>query len=52
MRYVSTRSRDLEVKAGEVLLGALAPDGGLYIPAEWPALSAEEESRLAALLRD
>ena len=48
MRYVSTRSRDLEVKAGEVLLGALAPDGGLYIPAEWPALSAEEGEAIAS----
>ncbi len=47
MRYVSTRSRDLEVEAGDVLLGALAPDGGLYIPADWPVLTDDEGQAIA-----
>ena len=47
MRYVSTRSRNLEVEAGDVLLGALAPDGGLYLPADWPVLTDEEGEAIA-----
>ncbi len=47
MRYVSTRSRDLEAEARDVLLGALAPDGGLYLPADWPVLSDAEGEMIA-----
>ena len=47
MRYVSTRSGDLEAEARDVLLGALAPDGGLYLPADWPVLSDAEGEAIA-----
>ncbi len=46
MRYLSTRSGD-EAGACEVLLGGLAADGGLYLPARWPRLSADTCRRLA-----
>jgi threonine synthase len=39
MRYVSTRGSAPDVGFAQALLGGLAPDGGLYMPAEWPALS-------------
>jgi threonine synthase len=38
VRYVSTRGDAPELGFAEVLLGGLAPDGGLYVPAEWPRL--------------
>ena len=38
MRYVSTRGRAPELGFADVLLAGLAADGGLYVPAEWPAL--------------
>ena len=38
MRYVSTRGRTPELGFADVLLGGLAVDGGLYVPAEWPPL--------------
>ncbi|TVR26598.1 MAG: threonine synthase [Ilumatobacter sp.] len=38
MRYLSTRGDAPELGFAEVLLGGLAPDGGLYVPAEWPRL--------------
>ena len=38
MRYVSTRGRAPELGFADVLLAGLATDGGLYVPAEWPAL--------------
>ena len=38
MRYVSTRGRAPELGFSDVLLAGLASDGGLYVPATWPAL--------------
>ena len=38
MRYVSTRGQAAELGFTEALLGGLASDGGLYVPAEWPNL--------------
>ena len=38
MRYVSTRGRAPELGFADVLLAGLATDGGLYVPASWPAL--------------
>ena len=38
MRYVSTRGRAPELGFSEALLAGLAADGGLYVPAEWPAV--------------
>ena len=38
MRYLSSRGRSPEIGFGDALLGGLAPDGGLYLPAEWPSL--------------
>ena len=42
MRYVSTRGRAAPARFAEVLLAGLAPDGGLYVPEEWPAFTPEE----------
>ncbi len=43
MRYVSTRGEAAELGFTEVLLGGLATDGGLYVPAEWPSLPKRAE---------
>jgi len=40
VRYVSTRGAAPELGFTDVLLAGLAPDGGLYVPAEWPTLPA------------
>ncbi|MDP1672694.1 MAG: hypothetical protein Q8L65_06190, partial [Burkholderiales bacterium] len=45
-RYVSTRGRMPAARFCDVLLGGLAPDGGLVVPQAYPRLTAEE---LAAL---
>ncbi|MEO8600176.1 MAG: threonine synthase, partial [bacterium] len=46
MQYVSTRSGTAQSSApqsfSEILLGGLAPDGGLYLPAEYPQVTGEE----------
>jgi threonine synthase len=40
VRYVSTRGRAPDLDFEGVLLAGLASDGGLYVPATWPALDA------------
>ena len=42
MRYKSTRGESPEVTFSEVLLGGLAPDGGLYMPEAFPQFSIQE----------
>lgn len=36
MKYISTRGKSPELSFCEVLLGGLAPDGGLYLPKSYP----------------
>ncbi|MGH8298110.1 MAG: threonine synthase [Steroidobacteraceae bacterium] len=36
MRFRSTRNAELTAGFGEALAQGLAPDGGLYVPIEWP----------------
>jgi threonine synthase len=40
MKYVSTRGRAPSLGFVDVLLAGLAPDGGLYVPGQWPQLTA------------
>jgi threonine synthase len=42
LRYVSTRGEAPELGFEDVLLTGLARDGGLYVPALWPQLSARQ----------
>ena len=52
MNYRSTRDyRSLPhtVSAAEAIKEGLAPDGGLYIPCEIPALTADDMTALAAM---
>ena len=39
MKYVSTRGRSPALSFSEILLGGLAPDGGLYLPETYPQFS-------------
>lgn len=41
MRFKSTRNTSPEVSFSDGLVRGIAPDGGLYVPASWPQLSAE-----------
>lgn len=47
MRYVSTRGRAPAIGFIDTVLAGLAPDGGLYVPEEWPQLSAAEIAAFA-----
>ena len=47
MKYVSTRGAAPAVGFTEALLSGLAPDGGLYAPQQWPAVSRAEIAAFA-----
>ena len=49
MRYVSTRGQSPELGFAEAMRAGLAPDGGLYVPAEVPRWSPGEIAALAGL---
>ena len=42
MKYISSRGQSPAVSFEDALLAGLAPDGGLYMPVEWPQLSADQ----------
>jgi threonine synthase len=42
MRYQSTRGNSPEQSFLEILLGGLAPDGGLYLPVEYPKVTSAQ----------
>lgn len=42
MKYVSTRGNSPAMSFTEILLGGLAPDGGLYVPEQYPHVSRAE----------
>ncbi|HEY8354140.1 MAG TPA: threonine synthase [Methylophilaceae bacterium] len=39
MKYISTRGQSPALGFSEILLGGLAPDGGLYLPEQYPQFS-------------
>ena len=47
MRYVSTRGQAPHVGFVDAVLGGLAPDGGLYVPEDWPKISPAEIAAFA-----
>ncbi len=49
MEYISTRGKAPVLDFEGVLLAGLAPDGGLYVPSHWPAISREEIASLKGL---
>ena len=49
MHYLSTRGYQSSSSFSDILLGGLAPDGGLYLPAHYPLVSDEELVRWRAL---
>ena len=46
MKYISTRDVNQVVSGAQAIVEGIAPDGGLYVPASFPSLSAEDWSRL------
>lgn len=51
MNYISTRGAGIGERHtfSDILLGGLAKDGGLYLPSEYPRVSADELARWRAL---
>lgn len=47
MRYISTRGQSPAVGFADAVLGGLAPDGGLYVPQDWPTFTKAEIAAFA-----
>jgi threonine synthase len=49
MKYISTRGQSPAQSFSEILLGGLAPDGGLYLPETYPQFSADDLARMRGM---
>lgn len=49
MKYLSTRGHPAQAEFCDILLGGLAPDGGLYLPEKYPRVSGKELSEWRTL---
>lgn len=49
MQYISTRGQSPAQTFSEILLGGLAPDGGLYLPESYPQFTAAELQQMRGM---
>lgn len=49
MKYISTRGQSPAQSFSEILLGGLAPDGGLYLPETYPHFSDDDLARMRGM---
>lgn len=49
MKYISTRGQSPALSFSQILLGGLAPDGGLYLPESYPQFSADDLTAMRGL---
>jgi threonine synthase len=49
MKYISTRGQSPAQSFSEILLGGLAPDGGLYLPESYPHFSADDLTQMRGM---
>jgi threonine synthase len=49
MRYISTRDNYISYSFSDILMQGLAPDGGLFMPQDWPAFSKSDWARFKNL---
>ncbi len=49
MKYISTRGQSPALNFSEILLGGLAPDGGLYLPESYPQFSDADLSAMRGM---
>jgi threonine synthase len=49
MRYLSTRGNPSALNFSQILLGGLAPDGGLYLPETYPKFSADDLAAMRSM---
>ncbi len=49
MKYISTRGKSPELNFCDVLLGGLAPDGGLYLPKSYPKFTKDDLDQMRSM---
>ena len=49
MKYISTRGQAAALSFSEILLGGLAPDGGLYLPESYPQFTNDDLNKMRGM---
>ena len=49
MKYISTRGQSKPLSFSEILLGGLAPDGGLYLPKTYPKFTDQDLNAMRSM---
>ena len=49
MHYTSTRNNSIQVTAAQAIAGGISPEGGLYVPSEFPAVTPADIEALVPL---
>jgi len=49
MHYTSTRNNTVRVSAAQAIATGISPEGGLYVPTEFPAITAEDLQKWVSL---
>ena len=49
MKYISTRGQSPALSFSEILLGGLAPDGGLYLPESYPQFTNDDLNKMRGM---
>jgi threonine synthase len=49
MKYISTRGQSKPLSFSKILLGGLAPDGGLYLPESYPQFSVQDFNHMRGM---
>jgi len=49
MKYISTRGQSKPLSFSEILLGGLAPDGGLYLPETYPKFTDQDLNAMRSM---
>jgi threonine synthase len=49
MKYISTRGKSPELSFCKILLGGLAPDGGLYLPKNYPKFTNQDLEQMRSM---
>ena len=49
MKYNSTRNNDVKVASAEAIAKGLSPDGGLFVPEEFPHISEADIKSMAEM---
>ena len=49
MNYTCTRDNSISISASKAILAGISPDGGLFLPEEFPKVSLDDISKMRSM---